>query len=227
MHQRPTRVIYLPLFARKKNVMSRLTLGVLLLLTSFLSACSSPEKETKRWNELQVKQKTIIANYPQWKPVLTDDMTTATKMWNAAQKLTDSKTQVKAMKEANDYLNAIPAKLEEIEYKIDSNNRQKRELNNLMLGGLQNDKRNRAITEIDATNERVHTAILNSPKATHEEALLFLGTQTEQLIKVSSSNRRFITRFKKKKRRRKIKKIKRSKRPRKSKSSKSKHKTNR
>ena len=45
--------------------MSRLNLGVLLLLTSLFSACSSPEKETKRWNELQVKQRTIIANYPQ------------------------------------------------------------------------------------------------------------------------------------------------------------------
>ena len=203
--------------------MSRLTLGALLLLISLLFACSSPEKETKRWNELQVKQNTIIAAYPQWKPVLTKDKTNATKMWNAAQKLTDSKAQVKAMKAANDYLNAIPSKLEEIEYKIDSNNHQKRELNNLMLGGLQNDNRNRAITAIDTTNERVQTAILNSPKATHEEALLFLGAQTKQLINVSSSNRSFIKRYKrKKKRRRKTTKIKRSKS---SKRSKSKRKT--
>jgi hypothetical protein len=190
--------------------MSRLTFGAFLLLISLLFACSSPEKETKRWNELQAKQKTTIATYPQWKPVLTSDLTTATKMWSSAQKLADSKAQVKAMKAANDYLNAIPSKLEEIEHKIESNTRQKRELNNLKIGGLQNDQRNRALTSIESTNQQVKSAIQTTPKTTHEEALLFLGTQTQRLIKVSSSNRSFIKRFKKK-RRRKTTKSKRSK----------------
>ena len=183
--------------------MNRLTLGALLLLVSLLSACSSPEKETKRWTELQAKHKTVIASYPQWQPVLKSDMATATKMWKSAQKVTDSKAQLEAMKAANDYLNAIPSKLREIESKIDSNNRQRRELNNLRVGGLQNDRRNQAITTIDTTNNQVQAAILKSPKITHEEALLFLGTQTQQLTRISSNNRRFIKRFKKKRRSRK------------------------
>ena len=194
-----------------------------MLLISLLFACSSPEKETKRWNELQAKQKTIVATYPQWQPVFNSDMNTATKMWNTAQNITDSKAQVKAMKAANDYLNAIPSKLEEIETKIDSNNRQKRELNKLKLGGLQNDKRNRAISAINTTNEQVQTAIKQSPKATHEEALLFLGTQTKRLINISSNNRRFIKHFKKKKRRVKSSKTKRP-RPQKKSTSKRKKK---
>jgi hypothetical protein len=203
--------------------MYRLTLGALMLLISLLFACSSPEKETKRWNELQAKQKTIVATYPQWQPVFNSDMNTATKMWNTAQNITDSKAQVKAMKAANDYLNAIPSKLEEIETKIDSNNRQKRELNKLKLGGVQNDKRNRAISAINTTNEQVQTAIKQSPKATHEEALLFLGTQTKRLINISSNNRRFIKHFKRKKRRVKSSKTKRP-RPQKKSTSKRKKK---
>ena len=189
----------------------RLTLGALLLFVTLLSACSSsPEKETKRWTELQAQHKTVIASYPQWQPVLKSDMATATKMWKSAQTLADPKAQVTAMKTANDYLNAIPSKLREIKSKIDSNNRQRRELNNLRVGGVQNDRRNQALASIDTTNQEVQTAILKSPKITHEEALLFLGTQTQQLTRVSSNNRRIIKRFKKKRRPKKSSTAKRS-----------------
>jgi hypothetical protein len=180
---------------RRYSILSLIILPILLAF-----ACSSsPEKETKRWQENQTRNQDYQTRYPTMQAVLKSDKVAANGMWAQALKVTDAKAQVEAMKKANLYISEIPSKLSSIESRLNEASRKVKELSRIRLNLLQDQSRDRKIQDLQKTVDQVNAALRRDPQVEHVATLTYLRNLNTRLSSTVTRARNMLTKFRKSK----------------------------
>ena len=170
-----------------------------LMVLSGMIACSSPESQTKTWEENKKILNDQSTRFPNFKVVLAADLVLAQGIWTKATAEADEKKKLKLMKEANFTLSEVSGNLYTIETKLTQLQRRIDDLVRMRLREPMASNRDLMLNNARRIQTQVGDQLSKRPMANHEDAKRFVLAQKSLLTSQSNRLSKAATRFRKSK----------------------------
>ena len=149
-----------------------------VILTFSISACkSTPAKEEENWQRNIIEMNESIKIYPNLKGALVANRTQATEMWKKAKAMSNDKTRLAAMKNANSVMRQVVGPLRRIETQLETVERDLNRLSQRRMTGSAVIQREQVLgslrRDLDATRQALYSVSFQDPM----QAKIYLDKQ--------------------------------------------------
>jgi len=170
-----------------------------LMVLSGMIGCSSPESQTKTWEDNKRILNDQSTRFPNFKIVLAADLVLAQGIWTKATAEIDAKKKLGLMKSANFTLSEVSGNLFTIETKLTQLQRRIDTLVRMKLREPMASNRDLMLNNARRIQTQVNNQLSKRPMANHEDAKRFVLAQKSLLTSESNKLSKAATRFRKSK----------------------------